>query len=105
MKTLLMAILGVTLIGGGFANVQAQGVTTQMSISCYPSLFVENSMLSMGFTERLQGAFDDGDLLLIYRNNSGRFMAGFASPNGMTCILGPGDGRETGGAKPKEERS
>ena len=104
-RTLLTAALLVTLIGGGSANVKAQGVTTQMSISCYPSPFVESAMITQGLTERLQGAFDDGDLLLIYRNDSDRFMAAFASPNGYTCILGPGTGLEIEKAKPEEEGS
>lgn len=104
MRTLLVATLGVTLIGSS-ANVQAQGVVRQMDIMCYPSLFMENAMLSSGLTERLQGAFDDGDLLLVYRNDAGRFVAGFATANGMTCVLGSGTGLEIEKAKPKEEGS
>ena len=101
MRTILFALAIVTLIGGGSANVKAQGVIQQMNIMCFPSLFMENTMLSSGLIERLQGAFDDGDLLLVYRNEAGRFAAGFATADGRTCVLGSGTGLELENPEPK----
>ena len=100
MRTLLLAILGVTLALPAYA----QGVNT-IQLPCYPTRFVEDAMITQGFTDRMTGAFDDGDLLIIYRNKDGRFMAGFANPNGGTCILGPGDGLQTREMAPKGEKS
>ena len=102
MRTLILAILGVTLISGGSANVQAQmqSSTAMLQLPCYPAQFVDDAMSSEGMTAKIMGAFDDGDLLLIYRDEGGGFMAAFATPEGQVCTLGAGKGLETRKVKP-----
>ena len=91
---LAVALSSVSLFWGVSAKAQMQSSAAQLLLPCFPSPFVDDAMASQGFTSRLTGAFDDGDLLVVYRDAQGRFMAGFATPQGQTCALGQGSGLE-----------
>ena len=90
-RAALLAILGAALAFP--AHAQQRPVQADVPLECYPSAQFDSYMTQQGFTTRLIGAFDDGDLLIVYQNGTGAFHAGFAIPEkGYTCMLGPGDG-------------
>ena len=88
-----LLILATLALLPNVALAQQRPVQTDVSVTCYPSAQLDSHMTQQGFTTRLIGAFDDGDLLVVYQNGTGAFHAGFAIPKeGYTCMLGPGTG-------------
>ena len=88
-----LLILATVALLPNVALAQQRPVQATISLWCYPSAQLDSDMTQQDFTTRLIGAFNDGDLLVVYRDDAGRFNAGFAIPKeGYTCMLGPGEG-------------
>lgn len=94
--TPLAAVAFVVAAWSPQAGAQSRGpVQTDVPLTCYPAAALDAYLAQQGFTTKLIGAFDDGDLLVVYRDGTGKFHAGFvATAHGYTCMLGGGSGLE-----------